>query len=45
MAKKYKIFICAGLTEKDNSNNKNYNSAILIDDNGQIILKHRKINF
>jgi len=44
IAKKYKIFICAGLTEKDNSNNKNYNSAILIDDNGQIILKHRKIN-
>ena len=42
--KKYKIFVCAGLTEKDNSNNKNYNSAILINDNGQIILKHRKIN-
>ena len=45
MAKKYKIFVCAGLTEKDNSNNKNYNSAILINDNGQIILKHRKKMF
>jgi predicted amidohydrolase len=44
MAKKYKIYICVGLTEKDKSNNKNYNSAILIDENGKIILKHRKIN-
>ena len=44
MAKKYKIYICVGLTEKDKSNNKNYNSAILINENGKIILKHRKIN-
>ena len=39
LSKKYKIYICVGLTEKDKSNNKNYNSAILIDENGKIILK------
>ena len=44
LAKKYKIYICAGLTERENINNKNYNSAILINDIGEIILKHRKIN-
>ncbi len=42
LAKKYKIYICIGLAEK--SDGKLYDSAILIDDNGQIILKHRKIN-
>jgi predicted amidohydrolase len=36
------IYICAGLTEKTDSNV--YNSAVLIDDKGDIILKHRKIN-
>ena len=37
-----KIYICAGLTEKDGD--RVYNSAILIDSSGRIILKHRKIN-
>lgn len=36
------IWVCAGLTEKDGQSH--YNSAILIDDNGQIVGKHRKIN-
>tara|TARA_Y100000385_G_scaffold207150_1_gene214758 strand:+ start:1046 stop:1882 length:837 start_codon:yes stop_codon:yes gene_type:complete len=41
-AKEYRIYICVGLTEK--REDKNYNTAILIDDNGNIILKHSKIN-
>ena len=42
LAKKYKIYICIGLDEKDGE--KLYDSAILIDDQGNILLKHRKIN-
>jgi len=42
LAKKYKIHICIGLDEKDGD--RLYDSAILIDDNGKILLKHRKIN-
>ncbi|MGE5506086.1 MAG: carbon-nitrogen hydrolase family protein [Actinomycetota bacterium] len=41
-AAKHGITICAGLTEKDGD--KVYNSALLIDDKGNILLKHRKIN-
>ena len=44
LAKKLKIHICAGLTEKCNKTKKNYNAAILINDEGEIILKYRKIN-
>ena len=43
-AKKNKIYICAGLSEKDLKDNKNYNSAILIDSKGNILSKYRKIN-
>lgn len=42
LAKKYKVHLCIGLEEKDGTNL--YNSAILIDDTGQILLKHRQIN-
>jgi predicted amidohydrolase len=42
LAKKYKIHICIGLDEK--ANNQLFDSAILIDDEGKILLKHRKIN-
>jgi predicted amidohydrolase len=42
MAKKYKIHICIGLDEKEGE--KLFDSAILIDDKGVILLKHRKIN-
>ncbi len=42
LALKHNIWICVGLTEKVNE--LNYNSAILINRNGEIVLKHRKIN-
>jgi predicted amidohydrolase len=42
LAKKYQIYLCAGLAEK--SGDELYDSAVLIDDKGQIILRHRKIN-
>ena len=42
LAKKYKIHVCIGLAEKENE--KLYDAALLIDDAGNILLKHRKIN-
>ena len=42
-ARNYGMFICVGLTEKAEGK-LNYNTAILINDKGEIILKHRKIN-
>lgn len=42
LAKKYQIYICIGLDEK--AKNQLFDSALLIDDEGKILLKHRKIN-
>ncbi len=42
LARQHGIFICAGLTEQDGD--RIYNAAVLIDDAGEILLKHRKIN-
>jgi len=42
LAKKYKTYLCAGLAEKNGTNL--YDSVILIDNKGRILLKHRKIN-
>ncbi len=42
LAKKHSVFICSGLIEKDGD--KVYNSAIIVDPSGNIILTHRKIN-
>jgi len=42
MAKKYHIYVCSGLTEKDGD--KVYNAAVLIDPTGEVILLHHKIN-
>ena len=42
LAKKYRVYLCAGLEEKDGK--RLYDSAILTDDKGKILLKHRKIN-
>jgi len=41
LARRYGIFLCAGLAEKDGD--RLYDSALLIDDAGRILLKHRKI--
>ena len=42
LAKKYHVYICIGLDEKDGS--QLFDSTILIDNEGKILLKHRKIN-
>ena len=36
------VFVCAGLTER--SGNQVFNAAVLIDNHGEVILRHRKIN-
>lgn len=41
-AEKNNIYVCAGIIEKDG--NRIYNSAVLINRKGELILKHRKIN-
>jgi len=42
LARDYDIHLCVGLAEKDGKHL--YDSALLIDDCGQILLKHRKMN-
>jgi predicted amidohydrolase len=42
LAKDYQTYLCVGLAEKDGRNL--YDSAVLIDDKGRILRKHRKIN-
>ncbi len=42
LAKKHKVYICVGLTEKDKGGF--FNSVLLINKSGKTILKHRKIN-
>lgn len=42
MAKKHQVYVCSGLTEKDGETV--YNSAVLIDPSGEILILHRKIN-
>jgi predicted amidohydrolase len=42
LARRFNVFICSGLTERDGD--KVYNSAVLIDNQGNLLLKHRKIN-
>ncbi len=41
MARRHNVFLCAGLAEKDEEHL--YDSALLMDDKGKILLKHRKI--
>ncbi|UCG46939.1 MAG: carbon-nitrogen hydrolase family protein [Phycisphaerales bacterium] len=42
LARKYGVFVCAGLADKQGM--VLYDSAVLMDDEGRILLKHRKIN-
>lgn len=42
LARNYSMFICIGLAEKEG--NRLYDSALLIDPSGTILLKHRKMN-
>jgi predicted amidohydrolase len=41
-AKRHKMFICSGIVEKDG--NAVYNAAVIIDDAGKLLIKHRKLN-
>lgn len=41
-ARRHKVLICAGLIER--SGQRIYNSAVLIDPRGEVLLHHRKIN-
>jgi len=41
-ARKYKVYVCAGLTEK--AGDRQYNTALLINSAGDLILKYHKIN-
>ncbi len=42
MAKANNIYLCCGIVEKDG--NTTYNSAVIIDNKGKLLLKHRKLN-
>lgn len=42
LAKKHQVYLCAGLCEKEDKDL--YDAAVLIDDKGKLLLKHRKIN-
>lgn len=41
-AKKNRVYVCAGIIEKDGE--KIFNSAVIISPKGELLLKHRKIN-
>lgn len=42
LARQFGLYVCAGLAEKDGD--QLFDSAVLIDPDGRILLKHRKIN-
>ena len=42
LAKKHGLYLCVGIAEKEG--NKLYDSVILINNSGELLLKHRKIN-
>lgn len=42
MARDYNVYVCCGIVEKDG--NAIYNSAVIIDNKGKVLIKHRKLN-
>ena len=42
LAREHALYVCAGLTERDGQGL--FNSAVLIDRSGKLLIKHRKIN-
>lgn len=42
LAKKYDVYLCFGMVEKDGE--RTYNSAVMMDNKGNVLLKHRKLN-
>lgn len=42
MARERRVWLCAGLAERDGS--RVFNAAVIIDDTGEVVLKHRKLN-
>lgn len=42
-ARQHRVYVCAGLTERG-ADGRNYNAAILVDPQGEIIVKYHKIN-
>jgi predicted amidohydrolase len=42
MARDHGVFLCAGLTEREGD--RVFNSAVLLDPKGQVLLQHRKLN-
>jgi predicted amidohydrolase len=42
MAAEHRVFLCAGLTERDDE--RVFNAAVLLDPQGEILLRHRKLN-
>jgi len=41
-ARRHGVYVCAGLTERDGD--RVYNGAVILDRQGRVILKHRKVN-
>jgi predicted amidohydrolase len=41
-ARENNVYVCCGIVEKDGANI--YNAAIIIDNNGNVLIKHRKLN-
>ena len=42
IARKHHVYLCSGLTEKEDSHI--FNAAVIINDKGEVLIKHRKLN-